>query len=69
MRLNTGTNDIENVTSGQFQDTWSNKCNSICGSDRTEYPDLPQSLINKIQFQISKEYFIPVQFHSKFKTE
>ena len=60
MRLNTGTNDIENVTSGQCQDTWSNKCNSICGGDRTEYPDLPQSLINKIQFQISKEYFIPV---------
>ena len=24
----------ENVASGQFQDTWSNKCNSACGGDR-----------------------------------
>ena len=54
------TNDIENVTSGQFQDTQSNKCNYTCGGDQTEYPDLPQSLINKTQFQISKECFIPV---------
>ena len=37
----------ENVTSGQFQDTWSNKYNSACGGDRTEYPDLPQSLIHE----------------------
>ena len=44
------TNDIENVTSGQFQDTWSDKCNSTCGENRTEYPDLPQSLTNKTQF-------------------
>ena len=50
----------ENVTLGQFQDTWSNKYNSTCGGDRTEYPDLLQSLTNKTQFQISKEYFIPV---------
>ena len=54
------TNDIENETSGEFQDTRSNKCNSTCVGDRTEYPDLPQSLTNKTQFQISKEYFIPV---------
>ena len=45
---------IENVTWGQFQDTWSNKCNSTCAGNDTEYSDPSQNLINKTQYHVSK---------------
>ena len=45
---------MENVTWGQFQDTWSNKYNSTCGGNETEYSDPSQNLINKTQYHVSK---------------
>ena len=45
---------MENVTWGQFQDTWSIKYNSTCGGNETEYSDPSQNLINNTQYQVSK---------------
>ena len=40
---------------------------TILHSIRIEYPDPPQSLIHKNQYQISKECFIPVIISFKYK--